>query len=382
MKLFLTSVACTGIVFFGGYLSNALASGQGEAMGQSDIYTVSSSSMEGVVRLGGSVVPEKIVNLTAQMPGDVNFVAGSEGDAFKSGAVLVSLDKKSLIAKRQQALSQLASAEAGYRNARVQYNQELVNPNSQGNQMLGGAPGIFSTFSDPARSMMGQGGDQRVERNSNLYARSVGIETAGNSIKQAKAAIRELDEALQNTISYAPFDGVILKKMVEKGDIVQPGMPLVSFANITRLQIRVDVPTRLLRVIKTGSKAQAQLDGETNLVPVIVDRIFPMADAGGHTTTVKFALPSGIKAHSGMYAEIILPDPGSRHSALPTIPESTIVWRGSLPAVFQVRDNGTLRLRLIRVDEMPSNGMVSVISGIKAGDRIVAKPGPNTRASR
>ncbi|MCU7939796.1 MAG: efflux RND transporter periplasmic adaptor subunit [gamma proteobacterium symbiont of Bathyaustriella thionipta] len=337
--------------------------------------------MEGVVRLGGSVVPKKIVNLTAQMPGDVNFVAGSEGDAFKSGAVLVALDKKSLMAKRQQALSQLASAEAGYRNARVQYNQELVNPNSQGNQMLGGAPGMFSTFSDPARSMMGQG-DQRVERNSNLYARGVGIETANNSVMQAKAAIRELDEALQNTISYAPFDGVILKKMVEKGDIVQPGMPLINFANITSLQIRVDVPTRLLKVIKTGSKAQAQLDGEANPVPVVVDRIFPMADAGGHTTTVKFALPSGIKAHSGMYAEIILPDPGSRHSALPTIPESAIVWRCSLPAVFQMRENGTLRLRLIRVDEMPANGMVNVISGIKAGDKILAEPGPNTRASR
>jgi len=381
MKLFLTSVICIGIVFFGGYFSSALASGQEGATEQPDIYTVSNSSMEGVVRLGGSVVPEKTVNLTAQMPGDVNFVAGSEGDAFKSGAVLVSLGKKTLIAKRQQAMSQLASAEAGYRNARVQYNQELVNPNSQGNQMLGGAPGMFSTFSDPARSIMGQG-DQRVERNSSLYARSVGIETAGNSVAQAKAAIRELDEALLNTNSYAPFDGVILKKMVEKGDIVQPGMPLVTFANITRLQIRVDVPTRLLKVIKTGSKAQALLDGETNPVPVVVERIFPMADAGGHTTTVKFALPAGIEAHSGMYAEIILSDPGSRHSALPTIPASAITWRGSLPAVFQMRENGTLRLRLIRVDEMPSNGMVSVISGIKAGDRILAKPGPNTRTSR
>jgi multidrug efflux pump subunit AcrA (membrane-fusion protein) len=380
MKIFLNSIACTGIIFWLGYFSNALASGpEGTIISQSGIYTVSNSSIEGIIRLGGKVLPKKIVNLTAQMPGDVNFVAGSEGDAFKRGAVLVSLGKKSLIAKRQQALSQLASAEAGYRNARVQYNQELVNPNSQGNQMLGGAPGMFSTFSNPARSMMGQG-DQRVDRDSNLYARGIAIETANNSINQAQAAIRELDAALQNTISYAPFDGVILKKLVEKGDIVQPGMPLVSFANINHLQIRVDVPTRLINVINIGSMAQAQLDGEKNLVPVVVDRIFPMTDAGGHTTTVKFSLPAGIKAHSGMYAEIILPDPGS-YSALPIIPETAIVWRGSLPAVFQIRENGTLRLRLIRVDEIPLNGMVSVISGIRAGDRILAKPTPNTRVS-
>ncbi|WP_198263275.1 efflux RND transporter periplasmic adaptor subunit [sulfur-oxidizing endosymbiont of Gigantopelta aegis] len=377
MKLFLTSIACTGIIF----LSSALASEPAGKIDQAEIYTVSSNSLAAIVRLGGSVVPEKIVNFTAQMPGDVNFVAGSEGDAFKNGAILVSLNMKSLIAKRQQAMSQLASAEAAYRNAQVQYNLERVNPNSQGNQLLGGAPDLFSTFSDPMRSMMGQG-NQRVERNSSLYARSVGIETASNSVQQAQAAIRELDESLKNTISYAPFDGVIVNKMVVEGDIVQPGMPLINFADITRLQIRVDVPSRLLKVIKVGSKAQAQLDGETNLVPVVVERIFPMADSGGHTTTVKFALPAGIEAHSGMYAEIILADPGSKHSALPAIPKSAIVWRGSLPAVFQVRENGSLKLRLIRVDEMPLNGMVSVISGIKAGDRIVTQPGPNTHISR
>ncbi len=381
MNLFSTSVVCTGMLIFGSYFSCATASGVGGNSAQPSVYTVASSNVEGVVRLGGSVVPEKIVNLTAQMPGDVSFVAGSEGDAFKRDAVLVALDKKILLAKRQQAESQLASADAGYRNARVQYNQERVNPNSQSDKMMGGAPGMFSMFSDPARSLMGQG-DPKVERKSSLYSYRTNIETARNSVQQAQAAIRELDESLKNTVSYAPFDGVILKKMIEKGDIVQPGMPLVSFADITRLQVRVDVPTRLLKVIKAGSKVQAQLDGESNPVPVVVDRIFPMADTGGHTTTVKFDLPSGIEAHSGMYAEIILPDPGSKHSALPMIPESSIVWRGSLPAVYQVRKNGAIRLRLIRVDEVASNGMVSVISGINAGDKILVKPAPNTGASR
>ncbi|MCU7811537.1 MAG: efflux RND transporter periplasmic adaptor subunit [Candidatus Thiodiazotropha sp. (ex Notomyrtea botanica)] len=381
MNYIFTSVVCTGIIFLGSSFSSTFASGSGNAEAQPATYTVTSSSVGGVVRLGGSVVPEKIVNLTAQMPGDVSTVAGSEGDAFNKGDVLVALDKKSLIAKRQQAESQLASAEAGYRNAMVQYNQERVNPNSQGNNMLGGAPGMFSMFSDPARSVMGQG-NPSVERGSNLFAYRTKIETAQNSVNQARAAIRELDESLINTVSYAPFKGVILKKMVEKGDIVQPGMPLVSFADITRLQVRVNVPTRLLKVIRAGGKVQAQLDGEPDPVPVTVDRIFPMADTGGHTTVVKFALPTGIDAQSGMYAEIILPDPGNRQSALPMIPETAIVWRGSLPAVFQVRENGSIKLRLIRVDEMAAGGMVSVISGISVGDTILAKPEPNTRASR
>ena len=99
-----------------------------------------------------------------------------------------------------------------------------------------------------------------------------------------------------------------------------------------------------------------------------------MAGAGGHTTTVKFALPQGIRTHSGLYAEVLLPDPGGSRTALPSIPESAVVWRGSLPAVFKVEEDGSVKLRLIRVDEAPQNGIVNVVSGIKAGDRILADP--------
>lgn len=338
----------------------------------SNIITVRSGSVAGFIRLGGTVVPEQIVNLTAQMPGDVSFVAGSEGDAFGRGDALIGLDTSGLLAKREQALSQLASAEAGYRNAVVQYQHELANPNAQANSMLGGAPALFGMFADPARSLMGQG-SPGMERSSNLYSQSVQVETARNAVTQAQAALRELDESLENAVSYAPFDGVILKRMVEQGDIVQPGMPLVSFADVTRLQVHVEVPTRLLRVIRSDARIEAQLDGVADPVPVEVDRIFPMADAGGHTTKVELNLPPGTEAHSGMYAEIVLPDPDSTASALPVIPASAIVWRGSLPAVFKVSEDGSTKLRLIRIDDAGGDE-ISVVSGIKAGDRILADP--------
>jgi multidrug efflux pump subunit AcrA (membrane-fusion protein) len=381
MKHVLSSIVYAGVLIIGSHFHNSPALAADIADASPRIITVTSDSVGGIVRLGGSVVPEQIVNLTAQMPGDVSFVAGSEGDAFNQGDALIALDSASLLAKREQAMSQLASAEAAHRNALVQYNHELRNPHGQANSMLGGAPGLFSMFSDPAREMMGQG-SPGMERGSNLYSQRIQVETARNGVDQAHAALRELDESLQNAISYAPFDGVILKRMVEQGDIVQPGMPLVSFADVTRLQVRVEVPTRLLKVIKAGGRIQASLDGSPTPVPVSVDRIFPMADAGGHTTTAKFNLPEGTEAHSGMYAEIILPDPSSRVSGLPVIPESAIVWRGSLPAVFQVVDDGRVRLRLIRIDEYASNGAVSVISGIRTGDKILAEPPSNSRAAR
>ncbi len=362
----------TTIFFISTHFLPGLAWAEDNAV-DNNIITVTSSDVSGTVALGGTVEPEKIVNLSAQMPGDVSFVAGSEGDAFNRGDALIALDTSTLLAKREQLMTQLASAKAAHRNAIIQYNHELQNPHAQANAMLGGAPSLFGMFGDPMRSITGQG-NPNVERHASLYAMGVQIETAINSVNQVYASLREIDVALRNAISYAPFNGVILKKMVERGDIVQPGMPLISFADVTRLQIRVEVPTRLLRVIRQGGRTYARLDGYSEQIHVFVDRIFPMAAAGGHTTTVKFTLPRNIVAHSGMYAEIILPDPANRMLALPVIPYSAIVWRGSLPGVLLVTDDGRHRLRLIRVDEQATNGYISVISGIRVGDKIIAQP--------
>jgi len=219
---------------------------------------VQQGSGAGVITLGGTVMPAKMVTLSAQMPGDVEFIAGEEGDRFHKGAALVKLDTKALLDKRKQALAQLASAQAGYRNAIAQYRQEAINPNAQSNSMMGGVPGMMSMFTDPMRSFSGQG-SPGVDRQTNMVGRGVQVETARNQIAQARAAIAELDESLENAVSRAPFNGVIVKKMVEVGDIVQPGMPLITFADTHQMQIRVEVPSRLISSLHVGMKVMAHL---------------------------------------------------------------------------------------------------------------------------
>lgn len=320
-----------------------------------------------------------MVNMLAQMPGDVEFIAGEEGDAFQHGTALVRLDISALLEKRQQALTQLASAEAGHRNAVVQYNREVLNPNSQSNAMMGGLPSMFTMFSDPVRSMTGRGAPG-YERHSNLVGQSTQVQTAANSVAQARAAIAELDDNIENATSRAPFNGVIVAKMVEKGDIVQPGMPLVSFADTSRMQIQVEVPARLVSQLTEGQTVMARLDRGGDVLPVTVDRIFPMAQQGGHTTTVKFGIPQGVQVQVGTYAEILLQDQSRVTTSQPVIPMSAIVWRGSLPAVFVVMDDGSLKMKTLRTGSQTGDGMISVITGVRAGDRILRNPTASTRS--
>jgi len=344
------------------------------------IYTVSANSTSSSAVLGGTVLPIKMVNLIAQMPGEVKFIAGEEGDGFEMGSTLVGLDRATLMEKRRAAVAGLRSAQAGLSNAQVQYKREAESPNAMGNSMLGGAPSMFSMFSDPMREFSGQG-DPDYERYSSMYGQGVMIQTAKDQIEQARAGIAELDANIENLQSIAPFKGIIVKKMVEVGDIVQPGMPLVVFADTSIMQIQVEVPARLLANINKNSIVSARLDRESSLIPVKVSRIFPMANQGGHTTTVKFELPSGTTARAGMYAEIMIPTNGHAKKPQAVIPKSAISWRGSLPAVFAVSpDKTSLRMRTLRLGTATGNGMVTIISGVSIGDKILKQPIASTRS--
>jgi len=349
---------------------------------ENTIYTVTKSSNTSHVVLGGTVIPWKTVKLLAQLPGDVQTIAGSEGDFFKKGTTLLTLDTGTLLAKRSSAEAQLDSARAGLSNAQMQYRRELSNPNSQSNSMMGGIPAVMGIMTDPVRSASGRGGNRGIDRSANLHQYQVGIDTAQNQIRQALAGIKELDENIINSTSIAPFDGTILNKMVEVGDIIQPGMPLIVFADTSRLQVQAEVPNRLLEQLTVGQKLPARLDNADSDIEVRVARIFPMAEQGAHTTTVKFDLPLSINAHAGMYASVKIVEQNASSKGLPIVPKSSIVWRGSLPAVFLISENNRLKMQLIRMGSPSGSDYFAVISGLKEGDRILASANSTTRSGQ
>ncbi len=322
--------------------------------------------------LGGTVIPHLEVNLVAKMPGDIIFIAGEEGDSFKQGAQLARQDIAAMMAKREQAEAQVASASAGIRNAQMQLYNERQNPNSQSNAMLAGMPSMISMFSDPMRSMSGEG-DSTVQRRTNLLAMEVQVETAKNAHLQALAGLRELDENISNATIVAPFNGVILRKMVEVGQPAQPGVPMFLYGDTSQLQIRAEVPARLVKGLTKGMTLKARLDQSEKTTPISIVRIFPMADAMGHTITVKFALPKNTPASPGMYVEVMIPELSQNSIELVTIPSSAITLRGSLPTIY-VQKDGQLETRLIRIGDKSDNGWTSVLSGVYPGEMVLKNP--------
>ena len=323
--------------------------------------------------VGGTVVPYKEVTLAAQIPGEVNFIAGREGDTFTEGALLVSIDDEQIQAQRRAATAAMISAQSAWRNAQVQYSRELWSPRT-GKPTGMGLPSMMDSFMKPFSGQYAGGHNPWVQRYADLHGQARTIEDAQTRILEARAKVEELDAKLKDARLHSPFDGVIIAKLVEIGDTVQPGQPMLKFAHVTFLRIQAEVPVRLVPSLRKGMMVPARLDVGSGVdVQARVAQIFPMADRTRHTVTVKFDLPKGVPGGPGMYADVNIPDTSARGKSLPTVPRSAVFRRGSLPAVY-VLENNKPSLRLVRVGAGVGSDRVSILSGLTGDEQIIVDP--------
>ncbi len=342
-----------------------------------NIITVESGAIGATTTLGGTVVPFKEVAFSAQMPGRIEFIAGVEGDWFKSGTVLVALDNDDLVAMRRSAQAALDTADVNWKNARVQYTRQVYSGSDYGgaeNTGMGMPRMMDFMFTRPMSGMMGADNPE-LTRRAKIYNQGTQIDQAKFARTQALAKLQELEAKLRDTKSIAPFSGVIVAKHIEKGNTVQPGMPLLTFADTRHLQIKVDIPARLMPGIKKDMIIPAKLDVGDTKIETKVAQVYPMADAQRHTVTVKLDLPKDAPGGPGMYAEVMIPDISTPIKNMPVIPKAAVIWRGSLPAVLVTTEGSTEpQLRMIRLGGFVDEATVSVLSGLTIGERILATP--------
>lgn len=353
------------------FLCNSPAWSQGN---NESLRTVPSIAVPATVTLGGTVVPIKDVTFSAQIPGRVKSIAGEEGEFFEEGAELIAINDDDLLAKRRAAWANFANAEASLRNAGVQYSREVISPyGGEQNDAMGGLGSMMKSFTNPMQGMMGSGSSPGYDRYAQRYQFGTQIEQARSQLASARASIEEIDTKLRDAKSVAPFKGVITKKLVEVGDTVQPGMPMLKFADMSQLQIEVEVPARLMPGVSKGMVVQARLDVGDVQIPARVVQIFPIADPDRHTVTVKLELPQGAPGGAGMYAEVMINDVNAKVRELPVVPKEALVWRGSLPGIYVMNAKNKRELRLVRTgDDVGADG-ISILSGLKAGEQIFVK---------
>ena len=195
------------------------------------------------------------------------------------------------------------------------------------------------------------------------------FEAAETRLRTARAAVDEATTLLGYCSITAPFDGVVTRRLVQRGDLAVPGRPLIEIENPGKLRLEAQVPESLVAGIAIGQALPVVVDAAGASIGGTVAEIAPASDPASRTTLVKIDLPGHDGLRSGQCGRARIPTPAE--PAL-RVPATALVSRGQLDFVF-VASDGIARLRIVRTGRREEE-LVEILSGLDPGEMVVSEP--------
>lgn len=322
-----------------------------------------------VLQATGYVTARREATVSAQITGTVTDVLIEEGDHVRAGQILAHLDSTAQRAQLEQAQAQYRAAQATLGQTQVQL--------AQAERDLKRQEGLT------ARQLTSQ---QALEDAQTLVATArAQVEVQRKQVELGAAGVQGAQVQFNYATVRAPFDGVVIAKSAQVGEIVSPfsaggGFTRTGIGTIVdmdSLEIEVDVNETYLDRIVPGQSAQAVLDGYPSwTIPAHVIAIIPTADRGKATVKVRVALEQRDPR--------ILPDMGVRVSFLQAAqPAAAAAPSGVLvPATALLQRDGQASLfiidghqaRLVKVTPRGNQGDMRLVEGVAAGAQVVIAP--------
>jgi len=275
--------------------------------------------------------------VSAKSVGTVLAIHVKAGDTVKKGQSMLEIDSSDVRSKLQQAKGGLAQAQAAYAIAESNYNRfkELYERNAA----------------------------SKVELEQMEYQ----LNTANGAVETAKGAVSEAKSYLRYASVTAPFDAVVVERMVNVGDFAAPGRPLFRLIDPSMMEFVCEVSESDARFVRNGTSVPVRLDNLGTSLEGTVQEVAAGSDFMTHSVRVRIGLSTTDGLKAGMYGTAVFPGI-ARQRIL--IPESWILRRGELQMVYVFGKDGRAQMRIIRTGKK-YNGKVEVISGLSGNERVV-----------
>jgi RND family efflux transporter MFP subunit len=214
-----------------------------------------------------------------------------------------------------------------------------------------------------------------------------GVARAG--VARAEAAATQAEATLDKTLVRAPFDGIVVLKDAEVGEVVSPNVvgggassrgAIATLVDPASLEVQVEVPETSLKDVRMGGPVRVFLDAApARPYAATVSRIWPTANRQKATVEVRarFAEPDGaLRPDMGVRA-VFLPEgaeaPDTDAPPPPrTVPEEAVVTRDGARGIF-LYEEGRARFRRVEAGE-PAQGRSPIEDDIETGTRVLLAP--------
>ena len=316
-----------------------------------------SSEKDAILTASGYVVAQRKAAVASKGMGRLVFLGVVEGDKVRKNQIIARLEDSDIKAQLEQAKANLRLAQADAKDAENQYNRykKLSASNSVTVAELEGTEARY----------------QRV-----LAA-----------IDVAKSMVTAAEVSLENTLIRAPFDGTVLTKNADVGEVVAPmaasassKAAVVTLADMSSLEAEIDVSESNIEKIKINQLCTITLDAYPDKsYEGFVAKVVPTADRSKATVMVKV----GFK----VYDSRVLPEMSAKVTFLGessksevkqdekpklTIPYTAIIARGKQSFVFKIVNEVVVETDITTGESFGS--FTEVVSGLKEGEKIVDSP--------
>ncbi len=185
------------------------------------------------------------------------------------------------------------------------------------------------------------------------------------------AELERTGEAKRTLTLASPAGGIVIKRQVTEGQMVQAGMPLMEVADLSSVWVEADIYEYELPWVKVGQHAHmtlTYLPGET--FHGQVQSIYPFLKVATRTARVRLVFPNkGLKLKPDMFAQVDIVSPAREPSVV--IPGEAVLDTGEKQHVFLALGQGRFEPRQVKVGVRGDDGQVQVLSGLKGGEEVV-----------
>jgi HlyD family secretion protein len=319
----------------------------------------------------GYVVAQRKAAISSKATGRLEWLGVAEGSRVKAGDIIARIDARDVVAQGEGAQANVKAAKAALEQALAE-ERDAVAQLKRSQDLL--ARGFVSAAAvDAAKA--------RAEK------ATAGVANARATIGVTEASSRNAQVSVDYTVIRAPFDGVILSKSANVGDLVTPFSnaadskgAVVSMADMSTLEVEADVAESSLSKIAVGQPAEILLDAlPDSRFRGRISRIVPTVDRAKATvmTKVKFDVidPRILPEMSAKVSFLSQDVTDEQQRPMVAVATDAVVQRDGRAVVFVIKDGVATAVPVTTGRKV--GDLTGIAGDVKSGDKVVQKPAEN-----
>jgi HlyD family secretion protein len=335
------------------------------------IATVEKRDLSAQVYGNGTVEAKVVVGISSKITGKVIQLYADQGDHIKKGQLLARLENDDVIQQQAQSEAEVSRADAtlnvemaSLKKARA--NLELAENNARRFRELVG------------KNLVSKQEAEQYENSYQVAREEVGrcaaaVESAKMGQRANRAGLGVAKSKVTDTLVYAPQDGVIISRDLEKGATVTPGMSIFRLADPQTVWVKANIDESQLKGVAVGKRAAITLrsmPGE--LLPGQVVRVGRESDRVTEELEVDVAFTPVLKDFRlGEQADVRIITEDKKDVL--SIPSAALVSKGKSRGVYLV-EKGRLKFREVTTGIEDPKNFTEVLVGLTAFERLAIAP--------